>query len=221
MSTEKQLYGYRLRKALLMAAIVMAFIVSAWSTLGIDLHSLREDKILVWSEDRTLAANYDLCKDVLEGPAESLSYRKKLEFFETAVDIESNYLCIPYRITVKTGSLSDGTSGNFSAGEQTITIDKEYLTNCEDPWELVELAAHEVFHAWEYEACRLDEVVSDRRARAFLYDELSNVEDYRKELRHYEDEGLEYYYQTVEADARRYASNSIEMWKDRLAELAE
>ena len=99
-------------------------------------------------------------------------------------------------------------------------MDETYLAEA-DPWELMETAAHEVFHAWQYEAVLLDEVVTDERARVFLHDQLSTVEEYKKEFIDYENEGLDYYSQTVEKEARNYAEGSVADVKKRMQELAE
>lgn len=211
---------YRLRKRILFAAMIIVFVISVISAAGL-MPGATGLEIMEWSADRTMAAHYDMCKEALEGSFDEMGYDRRLEFFEAAVDIESNYLCIPYRIEVRTDDLEEGIAANFSYTDRTITINNSYLKNCGDAWDLVTTASHEVYHAWQYEACRLDEVVSDERARAFLYDELMNVEEYREEFSNYENEGIEYYMQTVERDARRYARNSVEMWKERMQELAE
>lgn len=223
---EKPLYEYRARKAILYLAMIMIVAISA--VTGI---SWRDDSSLVsaaagaagpltWSEDRSVAAHYDIFKETLYGPVSELTYEKRLEFFKAAVDVESNYLCIPYPITVRVDNLDSETSAHFNYQNQAITIDEDYLREC-DPWDLTGTAAHEVYHAFQYEACRLDDIVKDERARAFLHDELADVEVYKEELSNYESQGIDYYTQAVEKDARGYAAVSVNSIRERMQELEE
>lgn len=234
-SVAKGLSAYRTRKAILYLAVTVIAAISISSIAGTyvsgsDVTTDRAGKAvdaetyLTWSEDRTIAAHYDIFREALYGPESDLTYEKRMEFFEAAVDVESNYLCIPYAITVRADTLNEGdvtkTAAHFNFSKRTITVDETYLAEA-DPWELMETAAHEVFHAWQYEAVLLDEVVKDERSRVFLHDQLSTVEEYKKELTDYEEDGLEYYSQTVEKEARNYAEGSVADVKKRMQELAE
>ena len=178
-----------------------------------------------WSSERTIAANYAELKRLYDGDfPEAGETDERLELFSVIVDVESNYLGIPYNITVKKKELSSGVCASFSEYERTIEVDEAYLDKC-TPDEMITTAAHEVRHAFQHEIVKLSSSVKeDVETAAFLANH--NADRFSAEFSDYKgrDDGsdlLEYYYQYVEQDARSYADESCKKWMEKLAMLNE
>ena len=176
-----------------------------------------------WSSERTIAANYAELKKLYNGdfPGEDET-EERLKLFSAIVDVESNYLGIPYEITVKKEELSSGVCARFSEYERTIKVDEAYLDKC-IPEEMIDTAAHEVRHAYQCELVKIYLCTKkDREISAFL--ENINAGRFRAEFADYKDHNsdiLEYADQYVEQDARSYADDSCKKWMEKLAMLYE
>lgn len=180
----------------------------------------------VWSEERTIAGHYEKLK-VLSNEdefADSTDSDERFEMFNCAVDVESNYLGIPYELSVKTGNLDEGVAAEYCDSEKTITIDKNFLNDCTAE-DLIKTAAHECRHGYQCQLIRLyEKVKDDEESMIFLDEKLEHVKDYMNEFKDYKDCGdsvEEYASQYCEKDSYLYAEASYDKWIERLDEIGE
>ena len=99
-------------------------------------------------------------------------------------------------------------------------MDEDYLSTC-NAEDLIQTAAHECRHAWQYQLCRLyDQAEDDEASLVFVENMFEHVGDYRKEIKAYKSADYEEYAeQECEKDCRRYAAESYERWMNRMKEL--
>lgn len=176
-------------------------------------------EIIPWSNERTISANYDKLAVLMdEEEIEKKTVEEKEELFEMVVDVESNYLGVPYRIAVKPQKLDETLAAAFDQEQLTIKINTDYLSRCTGE-DIIDTAAHEVRHAYQYEIVKLYDKLKkrhDEESMILLNDVIANAPTYSKEFNNYKEFGENYYRQACEEDARMYAVESYEEWRIKL-----
>lgn len=176
-------------------------------------------EIIPWSNERTLSANYDKLAVLMdENEVEKKTIEEKEELFEMVVDVESNYLGIPYRIAIKPQKLDETVAASFDQEQLIIKINTDYLSGCTGE-DIIDTAAHEVRHAYQYEIVKLYDKLKkrhDEESLILLNDVIADAPTYSKEFNNYKEYGEKYYRQACEEDARVYAAESYEEWKVKL-----
>lgn len=173
-------------------------------------------EIILWSNERTISANYDKLGILIdEEEVKKKTFEEKKELFEMIVDVESNYLGIPYKIEIKPQKLDDTVAASFNQEEYLIKVNMDYLSRCTGE-ELIDTAAHEVRHAYQYEIVKLYDKLKkrhDKESAVLLSDIIAKAPIYSKEFASYKNSGEKYYRQECEEDARAYAFESYEAWR--------
>lgn len=171
---------------------------------------------VAWSNERTVTANYDKLKVLLdEEEFATKDIHEREELFKMIVDAECNYLGIPYVIKIKTHKLNQSIVANFNQEEGSITVDTDYLSTCTGE-DLIDTGSHEVRHAYQYEIVKLYDKLKKRHddeSMILLADIIGDAPVYSKEFTSYKDSGEKYYRQQCEEDAREYAEESYKEWK--------
>lgn len=217
---------YRVRPIILVVvSLQLIYMASESPVQSIADHN--DTQILkAWSEERTIAANYDTLK-VLSDENEFVNVKDvdaRKEIFACAVDVESNYLGIPYEIIVQVRNLDEGIAAQYSDSYKTIAIDENYLKNCTAE-ELIKTAAHECRHAYQCQLIQLyEKIKDDEESMIFLEGKLEHVEEYMNEFKDYktcDDSIEEYLNQYSEIDSYSYAEERCEQWRERFEEIEE
>ena len=176
-----------------------------------------------WSNDCTICANYDTLKVLADDStfAAITSTDIRLSLFKDVVDVETNYLGIPYDLKVCLRQLEFGINAQYGDAEKTIYVDEDYLSSCTSE-ELITTASHEVRHAYQHQMASLYSNVrySDKEAAAFLRN--NSADRFLAEFSDYEDGTVDYESyssQYCECDAREYARLSCEKWQSVLSDL--
>ena len=209
---------YRIRAVLFwFISLVLLIAIGQFLVSPTHMTVIPEKEVVMWSESRTIEANYDTCAktDIFQ----ELSPDEKEEFVLCTTDIITNYLRIPYKVNVRIKPLKGNVVADYSNSSRIITVDDEYLKTCSGR-EIVDTVAHECYHAREnYLISLFDRQSEEDKAFLSVSPEFSCIEDYKKELKHYKTEGEEYANQQIEIQARLFAEDFVEDWVGKLEEI--
>lgn len=138
----------------------------------------------------------------------ALSLSEKLSVLNTVKYIEMNALGIDHDIQLVCESLGETTIGSYQESTYTMFLNEKWMSSADaDEW--VNCICHEIYHAKEYQLCRLYESMPEQYRNM---PEFRNVPVYQYEFSHYitgETDDLQeldaYGNQKIESEARRYA----------------
>lgn len=209
---------YRIRAVLFwFISLVLLIAIGHFIASPTHMTVILEKEVVMWSESRTIEANYDTCAKT--NIFQELSPDEKEESVLCTTDIVTNYLRIPYKVNVRIKPLKGNVVADYSNSSRTITIDDEYLETCSGR-EIVDTIAHECYHAREnYLIALFDRQSEEDKAFLSVSPEFYYIEDYKNELKHYKTEGEEYANQQVEIQARLFAEDFVEDWFGKLEEI--
>lgn len=141
----------------------------------------------------------------------TLSLNEKLRTLQQVANIECENLGLSKKPAVGIHR-EEEFRGYYSNRKEEVRIQADLLW-ADSTLRLIKTVAHEVYHCYEYELCetynRWDE------EKKSLWKE--RVEQYQYEFDHYvssPESFEEYYYQSVEVDARNYSDERVEVWKN-------
>lgn len=142
-----------------------------------------------------------------------LSAEERLQLVERLVELERQYLGIPYRLKVTADRMPDTRNGiyTYSGSEYLISINADLLKN-HAPIEVVSTTLHECYHAYQHALINLY-FSSDAQYQDLQL--FSKVKIYADEFMCYKKPGQaqaafeEYYTQKIEEEARKYADENV------------
>ena len=159
-------------------------------------------------ENRLVCLNEDLW--------DQLDEEERLEVLGVVAQAEGAYLGTPDMPSVHGAYLGGYVVGQYDWERESITIDLQMLGR-ETAAECVDTVLHEMYH--HYQQCLMDcyaGLEEEYRAlRAF-----QRVPGYIEETEHYQTDGMGYYTQSLEEDARAHAEERTDYYLAVAAELA-
>lgn len=206
--------GRRLVAAALSVLIAIACVVFAirWVPIGFATNATAETIPMIDEEECWNASR-------IVGAADrwpTLSKDERLEAVQVMVDRESHELALPLRQMVVSGNLKPNVMGEHEGS--TITIDEDALTDDEMGLQVLEVAGHETYHAYQHAI--VDGSYGDNDGTE-PYPDQSTIDQWRWEFDHYQTSGGAYFTQQVEISARQYGREAVErLRQDALKEVA-
>ncbi len=167
-----------------------------------------------YGEEYTIAANIEEISKIVWWEWMMLDVEERLAIAQTIVNCEANYRGLTHEVSVGVGALSEGVTAHYNEQRHQIVIDIDYLEGG-DGEQICETLIHETFHAWEYEMVNIYNQLSERQKRLQSFEKIAV---YAKEFANYEDEGVEYYMQQSEIDARSAAEIGIKEYMTKIEE---
>lgn len=168
-------------------------------------------------KEQTIANNMETLLLLKEDRWKALSVEEKLGVLQTVANIEQRYLGLPNELNVGTAKLREGVKGQYSDFAHEIIVDMDSLLNASTR-ELVDTIAHEAYHSFQHRMVdAYDEASDDLKPLLLYYD----ATQYKEEFANYKDGSNDlcgYYSQKCESIARRYASNTVDEYFDRINE---
>lgn len=146
-----------------------------------------------------------------------LSLQEKVDLMQLVANIETSYLGIPEGLQVCCESLPPYTLGSYAHEESTIRIGKDHLLY-DSPEACTETVLHEAYHSFQHHLCAAYSQVEDRYRALYFLREAAIYEDEFGDYQNGSSGFWEYYNQSCEADARRYAEGRLPMYLGALAE---
>lgn len=140
-----------------------------------------------------------------------LSTEERMQCISRLVELECQYLGIPYQLDVTTDHMPSTRHGMYSQAKYRISINADLLKN-HAPIEVVSTTLHECYHAYQHALINLylDSDAQYQNLRLF-----SQIKQYANELVSYKNPGdphitfQEYFTQQIEEEARKYAEENI------------
>ncbi len=168
-------------------------------------------------EEQTIANHMDTLVLLEDDVWEKLSVGDRLNVLQVVANIEQRYLGLPHELNVGVLNLRERLAGYYNDDRHEIIVSMDCLLH-DSPFSLVDVIAHEAYHAVQ---CRMvdayDAASDDAKPLIFFYD----ASVYKDEFANYTD-GIEdfcgYYSQKCEADARDYAEEAAYEYYIRISE---
>lgn len=143
-----------------------------------------------------------------------LSDEEKIRVCEKIVNAEGLYYGLPFRIDVETEELSTEILALYNPYKRTIVLNSACLDDSFCSFELVPICCHEVYHAFTAELVSCYTTTLSDAERNLLYFQKIGVykeemENYNTDIGNVEDYFLNYYFITMEVDARAAEERSL------------
>ncbi len=222
--------AYSVRMAhLLLGAFLSGFIITClgyqicFNHLSI-VDPLRDDEGVIQTsvfskEEATFNAHLDKLLRLRQVAWIDLSLEDRLIVLQGLADIERDALGIPHDLTVVApDNMRRSVGGYYNDSRHEIAIRKDIVLNNKDLWYCVNAVAHEARHAYQYRLVDLYEG-SENTNRDLL--PMREAAIFEAEFRNYidiEDDFEGYYNQKCEIDARDYADQRENEYRERIAE---
>lgn len=169
-------------------------------------------------QEATISNNMTTVQLLNEEEWTRLSEQERLDVLQVIANIEAHYLGIPYTPTVEAAVLDTNTLGTYSHSERSIKVSIDSLKNG-TAHDALKIVAHESYHSYQH--CLVELFLMNEEYQHLLL--FSGIKEYADEFTHYKDGGTntedfyEYYFQTVEIDARNYAVEAVSDYYSRIS----
>lgn len=169
------------------------------------------------AEKWTVKNNIDMVRLLREEEWKELSPQQKLDVLGVVLNIEIRYLGLNHEVYLKSSVLNGETAAHYNHKDHEIVIDLGQLETAAAA-DVLESLCHECFHAYQYQMIALYEDTPEKYRNMLLF---QYVGSYIKETSNYNDGSgdlMDYYYQTIEIQARQYAELSVADYYGRIRE---
>ena len=157
----------------------------------------------------TLQDNLETVKLLHEELWIGLSVQERIDVLQTVANIEASHLGLPHELKVISVSTDEKTLGYYADQTHTIAINACVLQSS-DAQDVLEVLAHEAYHAYEYRLADLYRGADDKLRNLRL---LQRAKVYCEELETYIDGEVDpvgYMFQSVELDCDAYAAAAVD-----------
>ena len=168
-------------------------------------------------EEHTIANHMNTLVQLEEETWRKLSIEDKLNVLQTVANIEQRYLGLPHELNVGASNLREELGGYYIDDRHEIIVSMDCLM-MDTADELVNTIAHEAYHAAQYRMVDAYNEADEDAKSLVLYHDASI---YKSEFEDYVDgfnDFYGYYSQKCESDARRYASEAVIEYFERVEE---
>lgn len=164
------------------------------------------------SEESLLLENLYTIRKLNEEQWTELSTQEKIDILQLIVTVERDGLGIYHEILLQCGiSKKDSVLGEYDPINHVIMINIDHLEK-DPPQEVLDTIVHECYHAYQWCLAHLFADSDEQYQELYLF---TDAKQYINEFSNYHDGGdsyEDYYYQSVEVDARIYAANAVEYY---------
>ena len=162
-------------------------------------------------EGSALKDNREVLVNLEESRWEPLSTEQRLDLLRVLVKIEQAHLGLPDDVTLHADFLRENVLGQMNPRTNRITVDLDHLKN-DDPRDVVDTVLHECRHIYSNQLAKLYQSAAPEFRRLQVF---AGVDQYAAEYDNYingcEGNEEEYYFQSIEMDAREYAAFRTDM----------
>lgn len=156
----------------------------------------------------TVKNNINTVRLLREDEWSTLDTQEKLDVLGVVLNIEIRYLGLNHELYLKSAILDTNTAAHYNHNNYEIVIDINHLQSASAE-EILDSLCHECYHSYQYQMIALYNESPEKYRNMLLF---QYVDDYIKEFSDYSDgKGNigDYYFQTVEIAARKYAAQSV------------
>lgn len=167
----------------------------------------------------TVKNNIDTVCLLREEEWSKLDAQEKLDVLGVVLNIEIRYLGLNHELYLKSAILEMNTAAHYNHTNHEIVINIDHLQHAPAE-DILDSLCHECYHSYQYQMIELYNETPEkyRDMKVFQY-----VDDYIEEFSDYTDgseNDEDYYYQTVEVAARKYASEAVYEYYELIEEYA-
>lgn len=169
------------------------------------------------AEEWTVKNNIDTVRLLREEEWKELNPQQKLDVLGVVLNIEIRYLGLNHEVYLKSSVLNGETAAHYNHKDHEIVIDLGQLKTAAAA-DVLDSLCHECFHAYQYQMIALYEDTPEKYRNMLLF---QYVGRYIEETSDYNDGSgdlMDYYYQTIEIQARQYAELSVADYYGRIRE---
>lgn len=172
------------------------------------------------AEEWTVKNNIDTICLLREEEWKELNPQQKLDVLGVVLNIEIRYLGLNHEVCLKSSVLDGETAAYYNHKDHEIVVDIGQLKTVSAA-DVLDSLCHECYHAYQYQIIALYEDTPEKYRDMLLF---QYVGSYTEEFSDYNDGSrdlMDYYYQTVEVQARQYAEVSVADYYGRIREYLE
>lgn len=169
------------------------------------------------AEEWTVKNNIDTVCLLREEEWKELNPQQKLDVLGVVLNIEIRYLGLNHEVYLKSSVLNGETAAHYNHRDHEIVIDLGQLETAAAA-DVLDSLCHECYHAYQYQMIALYEDTPEKYRNMLLF---QYVGSYIKETSNYNDGSgdlMDYYYQTIEIQARQYAELAVADYYGRIRE---
>ena len=169
------------------------------------------------AEEWTVKNNIDTVCLLREEEWKKLNSQQKLDVLGVVLNIEIRYLGLNHEVYLKSSVLNGETAAHYSHKDHEIVIDLGQLETASAA-DVLDSLCHECYHAYQYQMIALYEDTPEKYRNMLLF---QYVGSYIEEMSDYNDGSsdlMDYYYQTIEIQARQYAELAVADYYGRIRE---
>ena len=169
------------------------------------------------AEEWTVKNNIDTVCLLREEEWQELNPQQKLDVLGVVLNIEIRYLGLNHEVYLKSSVLNGETAAHYNHRDHEIVIDLGQL-EAATAVDVLDSLCHECYHAYQYQMIALYEDTPEKYRNMLLF---QYVGSYIEETSNYNDGSgdlMDYYYQTVEVQARQYAELAVADYYGRIRE---
>lgn len=169
------------------------------------------------AEEWTVKNNIDTVQLLREEAWKELNPQQKLDVLGVVLNIEIRYLGLNHEVYLKSSVLNGETAAHYNHKDHEIVIDLGQLETASAA-DVLDSLCHECYHAYQYQIIALYEDTPEKYRNMLLF---QYVGSYIEETSHYNDGSsdlMDYYYQTIEIQARQYAELAVADYYGRIRE---
>lgn len=214
------LLGARTITALCILILIVPVGVS--NVFGLGLLTTKTPLVSAASEadEWTVKNNIDTISLLREEAWEKLNPQQKLDVLGVILNIEIRYLGLNHEVYLKSSVLDGETAAHYNHKDHEIVVDIDLLKTASAA-DVLDSLCHECYHAYQYQIIALYEASPEEYRDMLLF---QYVDSYMEEFSNYDDgsqDPMNYYYQTVEVQARQYAEVSVADYYGRIGAYLE
>lgn len=195
----------------IMAAIVVKVLIDGTiSSPSVEVTS-------TYGEEYKMANNMDSLVNIVQEKWEKLSVPERLDICQVIANVEANYLGISHELYVELGELAEDVYGHYEVPTQKIVISAEHIINS-PAQDIVKTVCHESYHCYQFSLIDLYNNLDENNRKLIVF---SNIKKYIEESENYisgDEDYEQYYFQQIEADARKYARDAVSDYYERVYE---
>lgn len=142
-----------------------------------------------------------------------LAPSEKLDVLQVVCNAEKVKLGIQEPIYIRSKAFKSNLLGEYVYQYNTVLINIKHLEE-DSSYSVLSTVTHECYHSYERSLVSLYNNVDDEQKKLMTFD---RAKQYKEEFANYKDgDSEDYYWQTVEKDAREYSEKATEDYRDKI-----
>lgn len=203
----------------LSAIIIFSVLLTAFITSYFFPYTyLPKSKININTDGTSLIeSNMEQLSNLNEDIFDTLALDERIKVMQCVIEIETEYLGLPEAPQLSVKQMSHNTNAYYKDSENHIYFNLDYLQKSNSS-ECLETVLHEVYHCWQKNIIGAYESTDDKYKSLRIF---ATARKYSESSDNYAKNGIDYFTQIFEEDARIYAEGVAEKYFSEIRVLEE